>query len=147
MAACLVPCAPRASRYRPPMQLLLNPRIVRLAVIAFWIALAFAVTMAVLPKPPHLPIDRFGDKFAHMLAFATLAGLAMVAFGRGAWRRIVERLSFLGAAIEVVQSIPALHRDCDVRDWVADTLAVAIVVAVMRLLIPREPVPKPGVSG
>jgi hypothetical protein len=129
------------------MQLLLNPRIVRLAVIAFWIALAFSVTMAVLPKPPQLPIDRFGDKFAHMLAFAALPALAMVGFGRDAWWRIIERLCFLGAAIEVIQSIPALHRDCDVRDWLVDSLAVIVTVAVMRWVIPRGPVPKPGVSG
>ena len=120
------------------MNFLRNPRVVALARAAFWLALIFAVVMAVLPRPPQLPIDRFGDKFAHMLAFATLAGLAMTGFGPE-WRwRIVERLSFLGAAIEVVQSIPALHRDCDVRDWMADTLAVLVVVAIMGLLIPRR---------
>ncbi|HVR90890.1 MAG TPA: VanZ family protein [Novosphingobium sp.] len=119
------------------MTFLHNPRIVALAKLAFWLALVFAVTMAVVPKPPHLPIDRFGDKFAHMLAFATLAALAMIGFGSGRRWRIVERLSFLGAAIEVVQSIPALHRDCDVRDWVADTLTVLVVVVIMSLVIPR----------
>ena len=119
------------------MNFLRNPRIVALARLAFWLALVFAVVMAVLPQPPHLPIDSFGDKFAHMLAFASLAGLAMIAFGRDARWRIIERLSFLGAGIEVVQSIPMLHRDCDVRDWVADTLAVLVVVGIMSFVIPR----------
>jgi VanZ family protein len=121
------------------MHFLLDRRVIRFAAIAFWLALAFAVTMAVLPKPPETPIAPFGDKFAHILAFATLAALAMLAFGRGAWWRIVERLTFLGAAIEVVQSIPALHRQCDVRDWAADTVAVLVTVAVMALAIPRKP--------
>ncbi len=94
------------------------------------IAIVVAVTMALLPKPPHLAIDQFGDKFEHMLAFATIALLAGLAFPRASLWRIGERLSFLGALIEVFQAIPALHRDCDFRDWIADTLAIAAVLLV-----------------
>lgn len=83
--------------------------------------------MAVLPKPPRLPVEQFGDKFEHILAFAVLAVLANLGFPKTDRIRIIERLSFLGAVIEVVQSIPSLHRDCDVRDWIADTLAVLVV--------------------
>ena len=40
--------------------------------------------------------------------------------------------------IEVAQSIPALHRDCDILDWAADTgavmVALALCLAVQRLL-------------
>jgi hypothetical protein len=121
------------------MNLLIDPRIVRLAKVAFWLALAFALTMAVLPKPPHLPIDRLGDKFAHMLAFATLAGLAMVAFGRAAQWKIIERLCFTGAMVELVQSIPGLNRTCDINDWIADSGAVLVASFVARLLIPAQP--------
>ncbi len=97
----------------------------------FWAALVFAVTMALLPKPPATPIDRFGDKFQHMLAFATLAGLAVLAWPRAELLRVGERLSFVGALIEVTQAIPALHRDCDIRDWIADTVAIAAVLLVV----------------
>ncbi|MEP7007221.1 MAG: hypothetical protein ABI810_14650, partial [Sphingomonas bacterium] len=48
--------------------------------------------------------------------------------------RLGERLSFLGAAIELLQSIPALHRDCDIRDWIADTIAVTIVLCLVYLV-------------
>lgn len=123
------------------MRFLLNPRLIRLARLAFWVATVFAVTMAVLPKPPETPIDRFGDKFAHILAFSVLAALATVAWGREARWKIVERLCFLGAAIEVVQTIPALHRDADVRDWIADSLAVLVVVVIAGLAVPPR-VPK-----
>ncbi len=102
----------------------------RLALLA---AIVIAVTMALLPKPPHLPIDRFGDKFEHMLAFATMAILASFAYPAVPLLRIGERLSFLGALIEVCQSIPALGRDCDIRDWFADTLAVIVVLLIVRL--------------
>lgn len=98
------------------------------------LAAGFAVTMALLPHPPKVPID--GDKYQHMLAFGTLTILSVLAFPRTPLLRIGERLSFLGAMIEVVQSIPALHRDCDIMDWVADTVVIVgvlLVVAISRL--------------
>ena len=95
---------------------------------AFWLAMIFAVTMALLPKPPGLPIDALGDKFEHMLAFGVMAALAGLSFPQMPLPRIAERLSFLGAMIEVAQSIPALHRDCDIRDWIADTLAIGLIL-------------------
>lgn len=97
------------------------------------VALAAAVTMALLPQPPGLPIDRFGDKFGHMLAFATLALLAANAYPRETPWRIGERLSFLGAMIELLQSIPVLHRDCDIADWCADTAAIGVTLLLVRL--------------
>lgn len=105
---------------------------------AFWLAASFAVVMAVLPKPPRVALDRYGDKFEHIVAFATLSVLAVLAFRHTPRLRIVERLSFLGALIEVVQSIPALHRDCDIRDWIADTIAIVVVVALMNLVRPMQ---------
>lgn len=105
-----------------------------LARAALWAAIVLAVTMALLPHPPHVPIDRFGDKFEHMLAFAVMASLAAIAHPETPLPRIGERLSFLGALIEVFQSIPALHRDCDVRDWIADTASVAVVLTLYALI-------------
>ncbi len=104
----------------------------------FWrlllaLAALFAVTMAVLPHPPAVPID--GDKYQHMLAFGVLTILSVLAYPKAELLRIGERLSFLGAMIELVQSIPALHRDCDIMDWVADTsiiIGVLVVVAISR---------------
>ena len=105
--------------------------------LLFWLALIFAVVMAELPEPPHLPIDRLGDKTTHMLAFATLAFLAALGFPAANRWRIAERLSFLGALVEVVQSIPALQRDCDIGDWIADTFAIILVTAIMGWLLSR----------
>jgi len=96
----------------------------------FAVATMVALVMALLPMPPKLAIDQFGDKFEHMLAFATLALLARLAWRSASAWRILERLSFFGALIEVFQSIPSLHRDCDPRDWVADTVAAAVVLAI-----------------
>jgi VanZ family protein len=106
-----------------------HPRIAGIAQALFWIALAYALFMAFSPQPPRLAIDALGDKFEHMLAFGTLTFLAQLGFRRSPRWRIAERLSFVGALVEVIQSMPALHRDCDIRDWIADTVIIVIVTA------------------
>ncbi len=103
----------------------------------FFLAIAFTLVMALLPKPPPLPIDRFGDKFEHMLAFSVLAFLARFSFHRVSNWRLLEHLSFFGALIEVFQSLPSLHRDCDPRDWVADTIAAGAALLLAHWLAPR----------
>lgn len=99
--------------------------------LAFLCALALALVMALVPKPPHLPIDELGDKFEHALAFAILALLGANGYPRMPLPRMGERLSFLGAMIEVTQSIPALHRDCDIMDWVIDTAVILVTLVAV----------------
>ena len=113
------------------MNTLFSPRLLR---PLFWLLLVFALTMALLPKPPSLPIDLFGDKFAHMLAFAALAGVANLGWREvPAWRTGLL-LAVFGALIEVMQLIPVLHRDSDVRDWIADTVTIVAATLVARAL-------------
>ena len=122
------------------MDTLLSPRLLR---PLFWLLFAFALTMALLPKPPSLPIDQFGDKFAHMLAFAALAGVANLGWRQiPAWR-IGLQLAAFGALIEVLQMFPALHRDADVRDWAADTAAIVAATLVARALARWFPLAQP----
>ena len=113
-----------------------HPRFVAAMRLAFWLTLLFSLTMAVLPQPPKLPIDSMSDKFAHMLAFATLTGFAGLGFPQANPWRVAERLSFAGALIEVVQTVPMLHRDCDIRDWIADSVAILVVTMAMQLVLP-----------
>ena len=111
-----------------------HKRIVHYApVVLFYAAMVFAVVMATLPHPPRVPGDPV-DKVQHIAAFATLALLGAAAYPRTPLTRLGERLSFLGAMIEVVQSIPALHRDCDIMDWIADTLAVTTILLIVWLM-------------
>lgn len=98
---------------------------------AFWLVLIVVATMALLPLPPSLPLDALGDKSEHGLAFAALAFLAALGYRDLPLPRIAERLSFLGALIELFQSIPALHRDCDFRDWIADTVAIGVTLLLL----------------
>ncbi|HEX6603339.1 MAG TPA: hypothetical protein VF027_00480 [Sphingomicrobium sp.] len=98
---------------------------------SFWSAVAFAFVMAVLPHPPQLP-GAPSDKVQHVIAFTTLGLLAAWAHPRASLLRLVLGLSLFGALIEVVQAIPSLHRDSDVVDWIADTLACAVALAAAR---------------
>ena len=100
--------------------------------IAFWAALAFAVTMAVLPHPPQLA-GEMNDKFQHMMAFATLAVLAVLAYPGMSKIRIALSLVAVGAGIEIVQMIPVLHRDAEWMDLAADTCAILVMLAVVTL--------------
>lgn len=97
----------------------------------FWAAAIFAFVMAVLPHPPQ--VGHVSDKIQHILAFVTLTVLAVAAYPRAELLRIAERLILVGAVIEVVQSIPALHRDCDIRDLLTDCLAIGVVMTVVIL--------------
>lgn len=116
------------------------PMIRRLLPYAFWAALLFAFVMAVLPKPPQLPGEP-SDKIQHILAFTVLAGLAAAAYPRTDLIKILLLLSAFGALIEFVQTVPALNRDGDWIDWVADTIAAAIVLGAAALLRWRFPRP------
>lgn len=102
----------------------------RTARVLFWAAALFAFVMAVLPHPPEVPGNP-SDKVQHVMAFATLALLGSFAYPATALLSLLLRLSLFGAAIEVVQAIPFLHRDSEFLDWVADTsAAAALLVAV-----------------
>lgn len=104
----------------------------------FVLALVFTLFMAWTPHPPSVPGNP-ADKVQHMMAFWTLTVLACAAFPKAGLLLICERLSFLGALIEVVQSIPVLHRDCDIIDWAADTVMVMAVLLVVRAWRGRRP--------
>lgn len=104
-----------------------------IARIAFPLALAFITFMALSPSPPLTPLDRFGDKVQHMAAFGSLSILARLAYPATSPWRVLERLAFFGALIEVFQGIPALHRSCDWRDLLADVVALAIALTLYEM--------------
>lgn len=105
--------------------------------LLFWAAVLFTFIMAVMPHPPRLPGEP-NDKVQHIIAFTTLATLGVTAFSGSAALRLFVGLSLFGALIEVVQTIPALNRDGDAVDWLADTAAVAGVLLVALLVRRRR---------
>jgi VanZ family protein len=99
--------------------------------LLFWAAAILAFVMAVLPQPPEFPGEP-NDKVQHIVAFATLGLLGAWAHARSPLLRLLVGLSLFGAFIELVQAIPALQRDSDVKDWIADTLACGLALLIVR---------------
>ncbi|MEO6339900.1 MAG: hypothetical protein ABIO39_07685 [Caulobacteraceae bacterium] len=71
------------------------------------------------------------DKARHFSAFAVMTTSAILAFPSMRLVVIAGLLSLAGAAIEVIQGLPMVSRDADVLDWVADSVAIAMVMAVI----------------
>ncbi len=92
---------------------------------------AFTFVMALSPQPPQLPGSP-SDKVQHVLAFAVLGGLGSVAYRSTSVVGLLAGLSALGALTECLQTIPALNRDSDLVDRIADTVAAALVLGSIR---------------
>jgi hypothetical protein len=108
--------------------------------LVFWLALAVTLVMALLPKPPALPMQAT-DKVQHIAAFATLTFLAALGFPSLRLLVIFVWMAALGLAIEVLQMIPTLHRDAQASDWLADcaaTAATLLLCGALRWLFRRR---------
>ncbi len=86
---------------------------------------AFAPARA--PRPHLFP----WDKAEHFSAFFALTACALAAFPKVRIVWIALALSACGALVELIQGLPFVHRDMDVHDWVADTIAILAVVGVV----------------
>ena len=112
---------------------------IRLYRIAFWVALVAAFTMAALPHPP---VVHAWDKLQHMAAFVVLTLLGWIAYPHASRVRLLLGLVAFGGLIELVQALPALQRDSDWHDWLADIMAIAIAAvfaALARRMLAAEP--------
>jgi VanZ family protein len=111
----------------------------RLLKWAFWAALLFAYVAAVLPQAD-APAFSHSDKVEHVVAFLTLSVLAALGWRRARLIVIGVGLAGFGAFIEFSQMIPALHRDADLKDWIADGIAIVaglLIAAIVRPFVDR----------
>ena len=104
----------------------------------FWIAAFVALVMALLPHPPQLPGEP-SDKIQHIAAFLLLGALGSFAYPKTKPIYLGGGLSLFGAAIEILQLIPVLHRDGDPLDWLADTAAVVLIITLLRWSLRARP--------
>ena len=111
--------------------------------LAFWCALLFAFVMAIIPHPPQLP-GAPSDKIQHFSAFVALGAIGFFAYPGSRLLTLAAGLSLFGALIELVQAIPALGRDGDVVDWIADTLAAALILGLLQWFRGRSIKPSQG---
>ena len=103
---------------------------------AFFVCATFAFIMALVPRAPSLPLEQ-GDKIMHMLAFLVLGALAASGWRDRSALTILLGLAVLGGAIESFQAIPALNRDAEWLDLLADIGAATVAILLVRWLFPR----------
>jgi len=101
------------------------PPLARVALALATVAVCYGAFAPPGHGPPLLP----WDKAEHFSAFFVLTLLSMVAFPRTALWRLALALSFAGATIEVIQGLPFVHRDASVKDWLADSIAIAAAMS------------------
>jgi hypothetical protein len=121
-----------------------NVIVLRLAKVAFWAACVVVTGAASIPKEDHPP-DPFGwDKANHFVAFYGLAVLGIAAFPRLAPWVIGAWLAALGGLIELIQLIPAIHRDADIVDWLVDSAGIIAALAPLAVAAWRASFPSPA---
>lgn len=117
---------------------MLMRRFRRIRMPLFWLLVAGAYIAAILPSQ-RAPDLGAGDKINHIAAFLVLTLVGRTAYGdRPAWLLAVA-LSAFGALIELSQAIPMLQRDASVQDWLADSAAILVALAMAALLKRRLP--------
>lgn len=110
------------------MNPLLTQRLFRLL---FWVALVFALIMALTPAPALL--EGADDKALHALAFAALAVLIAPAFPKAPLILLFWVLALIGGVIEGIQAIPVVGRVPSLDDWLADIVASGTALAIVGL--------------
>ncbi len=102
------------------------PVLTRAARLALWVALPVTLYFALAPQPPEVGVK--SDKALHVIAFVVLTVLARVAYPAVRWPWLLVALAVFGALIELLQGTMGWGRQADIRDWVADVAAVAVVL-------------------
>ena len=98
------------------------------------IIIAFAIGLATLTPVEKLPTVSGSDKVYHLISFAILTLPIAIIRPRAIW--IILSLSIAyGGAIELLQ--PLVNRNCEMADFLADTVGAILGVLVTRALRAR----------
>ena len=122
---------PQAPRFTP---------LARGLLVAAALVVAYGVFAPAGAAPSLMP----WDKAEHFTAFYGLALLALFAFPDVAAVRMAVALSAAGGLVELIQALPVVHRDCDWKDWVADSLGIAAAMVPLWAAQRRSPRPTPA---
>ncbi len=109
----------------------------RVAQVAFWAVLLLLLAFTLLPIRVRVPL--FNDKAEHLLSFLVLVVLGAFAWGKRRLLLVALALAIVGGAIEIFQAIPAIGRDAEFLDWVADIAGVGAGLLFVTALGTRWP--------
>jgi hypothetical protein len=114
-------------------------------VLLFWLAMLVTFSLAMVAQPPAIggvnhhvqqavtSALTVNDKMQHLLAFATLAGLALLAWPTAHWAQILIGLAAYGGLIEIAQATPMIGGDVELADWIADISGLVALLAATGL--------------
>lgn len=107
-------------------------RPIALAVLAHGavIGCALAIAWLSLRPPPAEPGPVGVDKVQHLIAYFTLALLAVIAWGRGMWIRVLVVVAGFGLLMEAGQGLMPFGREASFYDMIANTLGAATACAL-----------------
>jgi VanZ family protein len=107
--------------------------ILLIVLVGYW---GFALTMTHIPRPPQIG-QQFGDKTAHGVGYAALAGLLYLTLWawKPAWRWTAAVVFAIVLAYGVIdeRTQPLFGRTCDLRDWFADVAGAGVATGVCLL--------------
>jgi VanZ family protein len=103
-----------------------------LRAVAYGVAVAVLLYLCLAPSQD-LPQEHLWDKAEHAIAWFVLAAIGLAFWP---WRpaRIAGFALALGAAVEVLQATMPFGRDGDWRDWVADSVGVAVALVCWAMI-------------
>ncbi|NQE63232.1 hypothetical protein E1H18_3488 [Caulobacter sp. RHG1] len=109
--------------YQDPMSLLIPRKVRWPGLLVFVAATIFTLYAAVAPGDDTAGLIPW-DKAKHFIVFYGLTFLATMALPKSRPWKIGAVLLAFGVAIEIIQGLPIVGRDCDVFDVVADVLGI-----------------------
>ena len=99
------------------------------------IIIAFAIGLATLTPVEKLPQVSGSDKVYHLISFAILTLPIAIIRPRAIWIILSLSIAF-GGAIELLQ--PLVNRNCEMADFLADTVGAILGVLATRALRARR---------
>ena len=99
------------------------------------IIIAFAIGLATLTPVEKLPTVSGSDRVYHLISFAILTLPIAIIRPRAIWIILSLSIAF-GGAIELLQ--PLVNRNCEMADFLADTVGAILGVLVTRALRARR---------
>lgn len=91
----------------------------------FYVFLAAITVFLLMPLPPAKDPVPYLDKVQHIVIFAVLSILGVLAYAQ-ALRKLIIILVIYAAISEVLQFLFTTTRTGEIKDWIADCIGIAI---------------------
>lgn len=94
-----------------------------------WLFVVLAIIASLVPGQK-LPDTHMGDKWQHSIGYTLLTLWFTGMYSKGSYWKVGGAMFLLGVAIEVAQGLMPFGRQMDVRDVGANSIGIAIGIAI-----------------